>query len=75
MTLVKIAFIIAIIGTGFSLLDYFLSIGEASGAPQQAAGAAMALVLPVSLYVIARGFEAIAKSANKESDAKSMDSN
>jgi hypothetical protein len=75
MALVRIAYIIAIIGTGFSLLNYFLSIGDASGAPQQAAGAAMALVLPVSLYVIARGLEAVARNADTKSDIKSEDSN
>ncbi|MBN8649051.1 MAG: hypothetical protein J0L55_13945 [Caulobacterales bacterium] len=59
MILAKIFYGLVVIGSVLSLMDYFGSISSASGAPQQAAGAAMALVLPVSLYVIARAVEVI----------------
>ena len=47
------------------LANYFGSIGSANSAPQQAALSAMVLAPTICLYVVARGFEMIAKSRQR----------
>jgi hypothetical protein len=51
--------IIVLIVAGFQVIDLFFSLNSATGAPQQAAIAAIAAAWMIAVYVIARAAESI----------------
>jgi len=63
----KTFWIISIVGSGLGLLTLIGTLGGASGAPQEAAGAAIAVAFAVIPYCVAR---AISEMQTKDSDTK-----
>ncbi len=63
----KIFWIITIIGSGLGLLILIATLMGASGAPQEAAGAAIAVAFAVIPYCVAR---AVSEMQFKDSDIK-----
>jgi hypothetical protein len=57
--LVRICWIVTAVGASFALLTLITTVGGASGAPQEAAGAAIAAAIAVIPYVFTRALEGI----------------
>lgn len=59
----KVIWILPIIGALLGALVFVLTIGSAKGAPQEAAGFAMAMALAVIPYVLVRAVQAMSTSS------------
>jgi hypothetical protein len=57
--IVKIGWGVTAFAAGISALTFVATVGDANGAPQQAAGSAMALAIAVIPYVFTRCLEGI----------------
>jgi len=61
MIFAKICWAVTLLATCFAALEFVAGTGTATGAPQQAAGAAMALAICVIPYVFTRCVEGMAR--------------
>lgn len=54
---IRICWIVTAVATTLGLLELLTALGEANGAPQEAAGAAIAVAFAVIPYVFSRSME------------------
>lgn len=69
----RILFVLPLIGSLIGALVLVVSIGGASGAPQEAAGAAIAIALAVIPYVLCRSIQIMGQESRASAASRVVD--